>query len=242
VDNHESKAVKPETNNETPTDGRRKLVGKELMAWNIKAHPHPTLSIDVGMAIVGILPVSLTLYGFFADDGAPLHIVGPVIVCVWLVMWLRGARQKNVYQYRITDQGGEVRYWEDYPKGFGTFFKWLSGIFLFAVICMIAVEPSFIWLLVGPGGMALAGARFFFGWEREVRTGRFRWERVNRIVIDKKRKVVVMTRHDDPKLSFEENYLCFEAFLTKEQIEGFVRMVKLYAEKTTDFEEARWIE
>jgi hypothetical protein len=226
VDSQKNKDVEPEMNNEVKLDKRRELLGEELMVWNIKAHPHPVLSIDIGMSIVTLYPLSMMLYGYFGNDDSPFLIIGTVVLCVVIFLWIKAGRQKNVYQYRITDQGGEVRYWEDYPKGFATFFKWLSGIFLFLVICMIGVEPSFIWLLAGPGGMAIAGARFFFGWEREIRTGHFTWERANWIVIDKKRKLVVMTRHDDPKHSFEENYLCFEAFLTKEQIDEFVSMAK----------------
>jgi hypothetical protein len=202
------------------------------MAWNIKAHPHPTLSIDVGMAFVGIMPMSLTLYGFIADDGAPLHIIGSVIVCLWLIMWLRGARQKNVYQYRITDQGGEVRYWADFPKHFGTFFKCLSGLFLFVVVCAIAVEPTFIWLLAGPVGMAIAGARFFFGWENKKRHGWFVWDDYEHVIVDRKRRVVVFLDHP----------LTFEAFLEKGQVDKYLETIRPYMPPNTRYEEARWNE
>jgi hypothetical protein len=243
VSSHENKAVEPEMNNEVSIEKRRELLDEELMAWNIKALPHTTFEMDIGMAIGAMFPLGMMLYGYFGEHGNGFfQSVGTFGVCFFYFLWKKVVRQKNVYQYRITDQGGEVRYWADYPKHFGTFFKCVSGLFLFVVICMIAVSPAFIWLLAGAGGMALAGARFFFGWENEIRTGRFTWDRVNRVVIDNKRKMVVMTRHDDPNLSFEENYLCFEAFLTQQQIDKFVDMVKQYAPKTTDFEEGRWVE
>jgi hypothetical protein len=232
MNTQKNKAVEPEMNNEVPIDKRRELLGEDLMTWNIKAHPRPTLSIDIGMIIVGIPPVGMMLYGYLGKDEFPFHIVGTVIVCFWLVLWLRGARQKNVYQYRITDQGGEVRYWADYPKHFGTFFKCVSGLFLFIVICMIAVNPAFVWLLAGPGGMAIAGARFFIGWENKKRHGLFKWDYYEHVIIDRKRRVVVFLDHP----------LTFEAFLERGQVDKYLDTIRPYMPPNTRYEEARWNE
>ncbi len=153
-----NKAVESETNDEVPIDTRRELLGKELMAWNIKALPHSTFGMDVGMAIGGMIPFSFMLYGYFGEQRDTfLQGQGFFGVCVVFFLWKMAVRQKYVYQYRITDQGGEVRYWADFPKGVGTFFKWLSGIFLFVIVCAIAVEPAFIWLLAGPLEWLLPG-------------------------------------------------------------------------------------
>jgi hypothetical protein len=232
MDSQKNKAVEPEMNEEVKIDKRRELLGEELMAWNIKAHPHSVLSIDVGMAIGAMLPLSMMLYGYLGDCDVPFHIIGTVVLCVWLFLWVKAGRQKNVYQYRITDQGGEVRYWADFPEGFATFFKWLSGIFLFVVICMIAVEPSFIWLLAGPGGMAMAGAKFFFGWENKKRYGWFIWSDYEHVIVDRKRRVVVFLDHP----------LTFEAFLERGQVDKYLDTIRPYMPPHTRFEEARWNE
>jgi hypothetical protein len=175
----------------------------------------------------------MTLYGYFGEQGDFfLQSIGTFGVCFWIFLWVKAGRQKNVYQYRITDQGGEVRYWADFPEGFATFFKWLSGIFLFIVICMIAVEPSFIWLLAGPGGMAIAGGRFFFGWENKKRYGWFIWSDYEHVIIDRKRRVVVFLDHP----------LTFEAFLERGQVDKYLDTIRPYMPPHTRFEEARWNE
>ena len=219
------------------------LGGEELMSWTIKALPHPILGADIGMAIMGSFPFGMLLYGYLGEhdnDGAYfLKSTGFWGVVFIFLLWKGVVRQKNLYHYRITDQGGEVEYWMDFPD-MGTFFKWFTGICLFVVICMIAVEPSFFWMLAGPGGMAIVGARSLINWEKEIRYDRFTWEIANWVVIDRKRRLVVITRHHVPDMPFELNYLCFEAFLSKDQIEKFIEIAKQYAPRGADFEEGRW--
>jgi hypothetical protein len=41
-------------------------------------------------------------------------------------------------------------------------------------------------------------------------------------------------------MPFELNYLCFEAFLSKDQMEKYIEIAKQYAPHGTDFEEGRW--
>jgi hypothetical protein len=228
-----NKAVEPEMNDEIPIDKRRELLGEELMVWNIKALPHNTFEMDIAMAVMAMFPLGMMLYGYFGEQGDSfLQDVGAFGVCFVFFLWIKAVRQKNVYQYRITDQGGEVRYWADFPKHFGTFFKCVSGLFLFVVVCAIAVEPAFIWLLAGAGGMALAGARFFFGWENKKRYGWFVWDDYEHVIIDRKRRVVVFLDHP----------LTFEAFLERGQVDKYLDTIRPYMPANTRYEERQWNE
>ncbi len=230
---HENKVVESEMSDEAPIDVHQELLGGELMIWNIKAYPHPTLPIDIAMAIVALLPLSLTVFGFVADNGAPFHIVGPVVLCLVIFLWVKAGRQKNVYQYRITDLGGEVIYWADFPKHFGTFFKCVSGLFLFVVICAIAVNPAFIWLLAGPGGMAIAGARFFFGWEnKKTHEVSFNWSRYNYVTVDRKRHMIIAHQTDLT--------VGFEAHLSKSLFNVYLETLRSVLPPTAIFTEASW--
>jgi hypothetical protein len=233
MNNDESMAVEPEMNAEAVMDKRRELLGEELMVWNIKALPHSTFEMDVGIAIGAMIPFSIMLYGFFGEQSnSDLQGFGAFGVCFIFFLWKMAVKQKNVYQYRITDQGGEVRYWADFPKHFGTFFKCVSGLFLFVVICMIAVNPAFIWLLAGAGGMALAGARFFFGWENKKEYEWFVWDDYEHVIIDRKRRVVAFLDHP----------LVFEAFLERDQIDKYLDTIRPYMPPNTRYEERQWNE
>ena len=209
------------------------LGGEELMSWTIKALPHPILPVDIAMAIGALLPIGLIIYGFFGEHasgvGSNDKFMGLFGLCLWLFLWKKVARQKNLYNYRITDQGGEVEYWMDFPD-MRTFFKWFTGICLFVVICMIAVEPSFFWMLAGPGGMAIMGARSLISWENEKKYNWVRWDDLNHVIIDRKRKVVVSL----------DDQVFFEAFLEKSQIDKYLEVVHLYMPPHTRFEEERW--
>jgi len=142
-------------------------------------------------------------------------------------------RQKSVYQYRITDQGGEVRYWPDFPKHFGTFFKCVSGLFLFVVICMIAVRPAFIWLLAGAGGMAIAGVRFFFGWENEkTHEISCHWDKYNFVTVDRNRRMII---------AHQTNLTVgFEARLPKSLFDDYLKTLRSVLPPTAIVTEAPW--
>lgn len=209
------------------------LGGEELMSWTIKALPNSTLPIDITMAMIGSFPFGMLLYGYLGehDNDVDYHLksMGYFGVCFVFLLWKGIGRQKNVYNYRFTYQGGEVEYLMDFPD-MSTFFKWFTGICLFVVICMIAVEPSFFWMLAGPGGMAIMGARSLMSWENERKYNWVRWDVFDHVIIDRKRKVVV----------FLDDQVFFEAFLEKSQIDKYLEIVHLCMPPHTRFEEERW--
>ncbi|WP_397450585.1 hypothetical protein [Pseudomonas sp. NA-150] len=210
------------------------LKGATLMSWTIKAHPFPMLLLDAVMAIGTLFPIGLLIYSYVGEFTNDVEIYWRVLgffgILIWLFLWLRGARQKTVYKYRITDQGGELEYWEDYPENMGAFFKWLSGISLFIVICLIAVDPAFVWGLAGPLGIAVTGAKFFLKWENKKKYNWFFWDDFDHVIIDRKRNVVVFLDHP----------LVFEAFVEKNKIDRYLETIRTYMSSNTRYVEGNW--
>ena len=216
---------------------RSSLGGKELMVWTLKAHPYPTLSMDIIMGSMALVPAGMLLYSYLGDftNGMEIfwRIIGGGGILFVLTLWLKGARQKTVYRYRITDVGGEVEYWVDYPEHMGAFFKWLSGITLFIVICLIAVEPTFIWGLAGPVGIAMGGAKFFMGWKNEKKLETYPyWHLCNFVTVDRKRRMIVVhqTRLD----------VGFDVHLSKELFDEYLDTLKAVLPPTAVFTETPW--
>ncbi|WP_397450584.1 hypothetical protein [Pseudomonas sp. NA-150] len=171
------------------------------MSWTIKAHFPPMLLIDTIMGCIALMPAIFIIYIYLwkqpgSNDDALLYS-SSFGLCFWLFLWLRSARQKKVYKYRITAQGGEVEYWEGYPENIDAFFKWLSGISLLVVICLTAVDPTFIWGLAGPVGIALGGAKFFLAWESKKKYDiPTLWSIYNFVTVDRKRSLIAIHETD----------------------------------------------
>jgi hypothetical protein len=219
--------------------------GKELnlilMSWDIKAHAHPTLFIDVGMAVLGVFPFMFYLYGvFFHENDDTRHsFINSGIFGVALVffIWIMIARQKTFYSYRITEKGGEVDYWLHFPKYAGWIFKGVAIFVLVSVLAIVSIMPTMIFALVGIGAITIPAALKLLAWENEVNSGGFEWDRVQLIIADRKRSLVVLQRRYDPDIPFEQNYMYFEVFLPKQRFDGFLDACKRYAPSTVDFEE-----
>ncbi|WP_397452748.1 hypothetical protein [Pseudomonas sp. NA-150] len=217
--------------------GRPVLEGETLMSWTIKAHSSPMFLIDTIMGSIALIPASFIIYIYLlkhpgSNDDAILYS-GIFGLCFWLFLWLRGVRQKTVYNYRITDQGGEVEYWEDYPENMGNFFKWLSVTSLIIIVCLIAVDPVFIWGLAGPVGIAVGGAKFFLGWENEKHHRvSSPWNEYNFVTVDRKRKMLVAHRTNLT--------VGFQIHLSKDLFDEFVDTLKVVLPPTAVFTEAPW--
>jgi len=82
MNTQKNKTVEPEMNDEVSIDKRRELLGEELMVWDIKALPHTTLGMDIGMAIMAMCPLGMILYSYFGDNKFPFHILGTFVLCV----------------------------------------------------------------------------------------------------------------------------------------------------------------
>ncbi|MEA9995901.1 hypothetical protein QN382_16755 [Pseudomonas sp. 10B1] len=244
MDNSEDRQPYFQPDSGLPLNAIELFGGKVLKTWTTKALPHPVGTINIVMGAVCTIIIGVVFYGYFGDQAVigdfPVLGCGIFALCLWLLFWKKGALQKNVYKVRITEVGGQANYWADIPENMKFFFRWMVGISVFLVVCMIAVMPSGIWLLAGPGGMAILASKSLLNWKRVVRYNDFKWEELNWVVIDRKRKLVVFTAHWDPSRTFEEQYVCFEAFVPKDQIDDLIRIAKFHAPTCTHFEQCHW--
>lgn len=217
-------------------------VNSILMSWEIKAHAHPTLFMDIGMAVLGAFPLMFYLYGvFFHENDDTRHSFinsGMFGVALVLFLWVMIVRQKTFYSYRITEEGGEVDYWLHFPKCAGWIFKGIAIFVLVTVLSIVAIMPMMIFALVGIGALTIPAALKLLAWENEINGDDFEWDRVQLIVADRKRNLVVLQRRYDPDIPFEQNYMYFEVFLPKQRFDEFLETCKRYAPPAVDFEES----
>jgi len=222
------------------------LEGRELMTWTAKAMPQITPMIETILSSIILIPLSMLLYGHFGTHEYglknPFAFFGAAGSCLWLFFWRVVFLQKTVYHYRVTDQGIEEKYYLHYPKHFRSFFKGFAIVFLIVVLGLIAVDPVFIWMLAGPGGMAIMASKSLITWENKITYGYFTWDRPNWIFVDRKRNIIVIKRHHNPSIPTEENYLCFELYLLKGQLDKVLSIVKTYAPANIEYEEGNWSE
>jgi len=239
-DEHHVAPEKAETLSRPPLEGR------EIMTWMMKAMPQITSKINFALGSITLIPLSMILYGYFGAHPTDkynfyLHI-GSVWFCGWLFFWRVVFRQKTVYHYRVTDQGIEEESYLHYPKHFRTFFKGFAIVLAIVVLGLISVDPVFIWMLAGPGGMAIMASKSLITWKNKISYGYFTWDLPNWIFIDRKRNLIVIKRRHDPSVPVEENYLCFELYLPKGLLDEVLSIVKIYAPANIEYEEGRWSE
>jgi hypothetical protein len=219
---------------------------RNVMTWDIKAHPRPTLPVDIAMGILTLVPVSFILYGWLGDSGAEISRAlvggGLVGIILFLYLWVMAGRQKMLYSYCISERGGYVEYRQHYPEYAKHFFKGFAIFFFVCIFIMIAMDPGFVWMLAGPAGIALVAAKFLLTWENEVGHSSFQWDRPQLVFTDRTRGLVILQRRYDPDIPFEENYLYFEAFLPQHRIDEFLTIARLYAPSGVDYEEGRCYE
>lgn len=216
---------------------------QELIQWEIKAHAHPVILMDAGMAVLGFIPLMFFLYGCFFHENentryifTDIPIFGMMLV---FIMWIGIARQKTFYSYRVTEKGGEVKYWLHFPKCSGWIFKGIAIFALVTVLALIAIMPMMIFALVGIGAITIPAALKLLAWENEVDSDSFEWNRVQLILTDRKRSLVILERRYDPDIPFEQNYMYFRVFLPPHRISEFLDVCRRYAPACTYFQEGR---
>lgn len=220
-----------------------KLQSDMSIKWKIKAHAHPTLFLDVGMAVLFAFPAAFYLYGmYFHESENSRHsvfssaTVGMVMV---FIFWIGIARQRTLYNYRISEKGGEVDYWLYYYKYSGALFKGIAIFVFVAILAMISIMPSMIFALAGVGGVTIVAAVKLWCWENKTNHRSFEWHRAQLIFTDRKRNLVILQRRYDPDIPFEENFMYFEVFLPKGKVDEFLDVCKKYAPPHVDYEEGR---
>lgn len=119
-----------------------------------------------------------------------------------------------------------------YPKYAGRFFKGLAIFAFIAILSMISIDPSLIWIAAGPAGISIAAAVKLLNWENPVEHHATDWARYDLVFIDRKRKMVVPSFHADPLAGFEVH-------LEKARIDDFVAFLKTVIPHA-EFREAEW--
>lgn len=216
-----------------------------IMDWRIKAHPHRTFSVDVGLGSMTAIASTVYLWIlFFMEESSTRDFFKVTTAIAPLQMgffwWV--ARKKTVWNYKISSVGGFVEWWEDYFENTKYFFR---GIALFAIVCifiMISIAPEMVWAIAGIGGMVILAAIRLMTWENEIEWQRFTWDRPQRIFTDRKRGMVVLERNYDPDVPFWENYLYVQVFLPKDQIDEFLTLCKKFAPSDVEYEEGSFRE
>lgn len=211
-------------------------VHKTIITWTIKAYPQPTLPMDIGMAVLALFPGLFFLYGSLVyEDEHTRHLVvnsGVLGMVIVFMLWIAVIRQKTVYNYRFTESGCEVDYWLNLPKSGSVFFKSLAIFAFVAILAMISIDPSLIWITAGPAGISIAAAVKLLNWENPVEHHATDWARYDLVFIDRKRKMVVPSFKADPLAGFEVH-------LEKTRIDDFVAFLKTVIPHA-EFREAEW--
>jgi hypothetical protein len=209
---------------------------RTFVAWEIKAYPHPTLPMDIGMAVLGFFFCGfLVCEGVFYSEESTRHVMsltGWVGLAITIFFWITVVRQKTVYSYRFTESGCEVEYWLNLPKSGSVFFKGFAIFAFIAILSMISIDPSLIWIAAGPAGISIAAAVKLLNWENPVEHHATDWARYDLVFIDRKRKMVVPSFHADPLAGFEVH-------LEKARIDDFVAFLKTVIPHA-EFREAEW--
>lgn len=212
------------------------------MSWRVKARPHPTLHIEFGMALLLFCFAGFYLFGALHENENTrdfITFIAPVPVVFILGIWVGVVRQKTLYSYQITKEGGEVDHRLYFHRYSGTLFKGIALFALFAVLAMIVIMPMIIFALVGIGAVTIPAALKLLAWENEVEHDGFEWERVQLISTDRSRNLVILQRRYDPDIPFEQHYMYFQAFLPPHRIDEFLDVCRRYAPAYTDFQEGR---
>lgn len=225
------------------------IIGEVQMSWTIKALPHNTSIMDIGMIVLTLIGLTALLNGIYEIFYLDLPLqqrstflsahFGIVCLCMTLYFWTLVIRQKNIYHYVITDKELDVEYKTHFPELAGTIFKWLAGTFIIAMFIFIAYNPSAAWLLAGPAGISLVSAIHLLNWKNPTKNLRFTWDRPNLVLIDRKRSLVAVQRRYNPDMRIEDNYYYIPIHLHRADIDKFVAIAKKFAPPTTDFEEGR---
>lgn len=211
-------------------------VPQTLITWTIRAYPQPTWPMDIGMLVLAVFFCGfLVCEKFLYFEESTKHVMslsGWVGLAITVFLWLTVVRQKTVYNYRFTESGCEVDYWLNLPKSGSVFFKSLAIFAFVAILAMISIDPSLIWVAAGPAGMSIVAAVKLLNWENPVEHHATDWARYDLVFIDRKRKMVVPSFQADPLAGFEVH-------LEKSRIDDFVAFLKTVIPHA-EFREAEW--
>ncbi|WP_426142188.1 hypothetical protein [Pseudomonas sp. DWP3-1-2] len=211
------------------------LEGSAVMSWTIKAHPYPMRLVDQVFGAFCLVPIGFYAYiNAYGEESSRGLYQGPSIFVLILLLffWLVIARKKTIYSYILTEDGAHVEDWQDYASFTPYIFKGIAITFFVAVLTMIAMEPSFIWMLAGPGAMAFAASSKLMKFENPVSRYGTKWSNYDLVFIDRKRKIIVPSYQDDTMAGFEMH-------VEKRKIDEVAALLKTLM-PNAEFREEEW--
>ena len=214
---------------------RENLNGAKITGWTIKAHPHPMRLVDQVFGAFCFVPIGFYAYidAYGEERSRGLYQGSCIFVLILLLFfWLVIARKKTIYSYILTQDGVHVEDWQDYASFTPYIFKGIAITFFVAVLTMVAMEPSFIWMLAGPGAMAFAASSKLMTFENPVRQRTKKWSRYDLVLVDRKRKMIVT--------SYQNNTMAgFEIHVEKRKIDEVAALLKTLM-PDAEFREEEW--
>ena len=208
--------------------------GAVLLNWKIKAHPYPIYPVDIMFGFMGSMNTIFYFFGALNEDESIKEIITVMSIFGYLTLlyFFKDFRRKTVFNYIISESGGKVERWLDYSKYTGHIFKGIAIIFSVAVLTMILIDPSFIWMLAGPGAIGLAACSKLMKFENLIEHHSTTWSRYDLVFIDRKRKIVVPSYQNDTMAGFEMH-------IEKRKIDEVVALLKTLM-PDAEFREEEW--
>jgi hypothetical protein len=171
-----------------------------LLEWKINARPYNT-TVANGMFLFLFL-LATTLFGWmggiFSFNSANTTAIGIPFYILALAAIYGTTHQKTKYAYRFTERGIEVCQWKAPGKGWMLALKWLTVVAAIAVLFVIALDPSALWVaLAGPGGMGflylgLANSKKFQELHTDYHTYEYRWSEFKNVTLDHSKKIICL--------------------------------------------------
>ncbi|WP_259645007.1 permease [Pseudomonas cichorii] len=154
-----------------------------------------------------------------------------VVSVIYMIMLV--ARQKTIFNYKLTTQSGSVERYLHYPDFAGQLFKCIA-IFTILFFLGVALVTGSLLFLIGPAAIALGAARTLLNWENPIHHRETRpWEMHNFVTIDRKRSIIVIHCTDITT--------GFVAHLpNKELFEQYLQFLHSVLPPTAEFMEKSW--
>ncbi|WP_241663902.1 hypothetical protein [Stutzerimonas nosocomialis] len=169
-----------------------------LLEWKIKARPYNTTAANAMFFFLFLF--ATIFFGWMGEIFNPNSSKSIAIGVPFYVLTISAiygtTHQKTKFAYRLTEKGIEVCEWKAPGKGWMIALKWLTVVAAFAVLFIIAFDPSNFWLaLIGPGGMGLlylglANSKQFQEMHSLYRLNAFTWNEIKHIYADKSRHLI----------------------------------------------------
>jgi hypothetical protein len=159
-----------------------------------------------------------------------------VYICVTtssLAFYLKIARQKTAYHYKIFEDHAELDHHIYYSQLEVRIIKTLAAICM-TVFLGVAMITGSILFLVGPAAIGFLAALRLLNWQNPItHENSLPWHEYNFVTVDRKRRVIV-THVKDLSLGFEARLPDNELF------EQYLDLLKRSLPPTAEFTEKKW--